>query len=60
MLKSYQNYILFPDIEVVAEGADGWQESDNDDDGGDDGGDVGVGGPLVGRVQGGVRAACKL
>ena len=57
LLKNYQNHIFFPDTEVVAEGADGGQESDDDDEGGDDGGDVGVGVPLVGRVQGGVVAA---
>ena len=45
---------------MVAEAADGGEEGDDDDDRGDDGGDVRVRGPLVRRVQAGVRAlACN-
>ena len=45
---------------MVAEAADGGEEGDRYDDRGDDGGDVRVRGPLVRRVQAGVRAlACN-
>ena len=45
---------------MVAEAADGGEEGDRNDDRGDDGGDVRVRGPLVRRVQAGVRAvACN-
>ena len=55
-----QDDVFLPDAEVVAEAADGGEEGDDDDDRGDDGGDVRVRGPLVRRVQAGVRAlACN-
>ena len=51
---SYQQNILFPHVEVVAEGAGGRQKGRHDHQEGDDGGQEGVRGPLVGRVHTGI------
>ena len=53
---SYQQNILFPHVEMVAEWAGGRQEGRHDHHQRNDGGYQGVRAPLVGRVQTGVLA----
>ena len=52
----YQQNILFPHVEMVAERAGGRQESRHDHQQRNDGGYQGVRAPLVGRVETGVLA----